>query len=68
MGNNNKEFLYFFAYTSYADDEIHCFGCSDYVFDVNTGTELVKRAARCVKNPEELIHAIRFAIMEDDDD
>ena len=64
----NKEFQYFFAYTGYANDDIHCFGCSDYVFDVNTGTEIIRRAARCVKNPEELIHAIQFAIMEDDDD
>lgn len=68
MGNNNKEFQYFFAYTWNADDDIHCFGCSDFVFDVNTGTELMKRASRCVKNPEELIQAIRYAIMEDDDD
>lgn len=64
----NKEFQYFFAFTTSKEDSIHCYGCSDYVFDVNTGTEIIKRAARCVKNPEELIHAILFAIMEDDDD
>ena len=68
MGNNNKEFQYFFAYTCNADDDIHCMGCSDFVFDVNTGTELMKRAARHVKNTEEIINAIRFAILEDDDD
>lgn len=68
INNNNKEFQYFFAYTNYADDEIHCMGCSDFVFDINTGTELMKRAARCVKNPEELIHALRIAILEDDED
>lgn len=67
-GNNNKEFQYFFAYTSYADDDIHCMKCSDFVFDINTGTGLMKRAARCLKNPEELIHALRNAILEDDDD
>ena len=65
---SNKEFQYFFAYTTGKDDSIHCYGCSDYVFDANTGTEIIRRAARCVKNPEEIIHAIQFAIMEDDDD
>lgn len=68
MGRNNKEFQYFFAFTGYADDDIHCMGCSDFVFDINTGTELMKRAARCVREPEELIHALRIAILEDDED
>ena len=68
INNNNNNFQYFFAFTSYDDDEIHCMGCSDLVFDVNAGTELIKRASRCVKNPEELIHAVRIAILEDDGD
>lgn len=68
INGNNKEFEYFFAYTGYADDDIHCMGCSDFVFDINTGTELMKRAARCVREPEELIHALRIAILEDDED
>jgi len=68
VNNNNKEFQYLFAYTCYADDSIHVFGASDVVFDANLGAEIVKRASRHVKNPEELIQAIRFAILEDDDD
>lgn len=68
VNNNNKEFQYCFAYTCYADDAIHVLGASDVVFDVNLGAEMVKRAARCVKNPEELIQAIRFSILEDDGD
>lgn len=68
INNNNKEFQYTFAYTCYADDAIHVFGASDVVFDVNLGAEMVKRAARCVRNPEELLQAIRFSILEDDGD
>ena len=68
INNNNKEFQYVFAYTCYADDSIHVFGASDAVFDANLGAEIVKRAARYVKNPEELIQAIRIAILEDDED
>lgn len=68
INNNNKEFQYVFAYTCYADDSIHVFGASDAVFDANLGAEIVKRASRCVRDPEELIQAIRFSILEDDDD
>jgi hypothetical protein len=68
INNNNKEFQYCFAYTCYADDAIHVFGASDATFDANLGVEIVKRACRWVRNPEDLIHAIRFAILEDDED
>lgn len=68
INNSNKEFQYFFAYTAYADDDIHAMGGSDYIFDTHVGIEMLRRAARCIKNPEELVHLLRHAIMEDDDD
>lgn len=68
INNSNKEFQYFFAYTSYADDDIHCMGGSDYIFDAHVGVEMLRRASRCIKNPEELVHLVRTTILEDDDD
>lgn len=68
INNNNKEFQYFFAYTSYADDDIHAMGGSNYIFDVHVGIEMLCRASRHIKNPEELVYLLRNAIMEDDDD
>lgn len=68
VNNSNKEFQYLFAYTCYADDDIHIYGCSDCIFDTHLGVEMSRRAARCIRNPEDLIHAIRFAILEDDED
>lgn len=68
INSNNKEFQYFFAYTCYDDDDIHAMGASDFVFDTHVGMEMLKRASRCIKNPEELVHLLRNTIMEDDDD
>lgn len=68
VNNNNKEFQYFFAYTCYADDDIHAMGGSDYIFDTHLGVEMLRRAARRIKNPENLVHLVRNTILEDDDD
>lgn len=68
INNSNKEFQYFFCYTCNADDDLHGMGQSDYIFDTHVGVEMLRRAARCIKNPEELVHLVRNTILEDDDD
>ena len=65
---SNKEFQYCFAYTSKESDDIHVMGYSNNIFDTHIGLEMLRRSARCIKNPEELVHLLRNTILEDDDD
>lgn len=73
----NKEFQYFFAFTASEKDSIHCFGCSDKIFDANLAVELTTKATRCMRNPAEfckyLIDCVIDCVMidcvtEDEDD
>ena len=73
---SNKEFQYFFAYTTGKDDSIRCYGCCDFNFEANLAVELATRASRHMVNP--LVFADRIvdsiadlcvdSIMGDDDD
>lgn len=68
VNDNNKEFQYFFAYTTNEDDAIHCMGCSDSTFDLNMAVELACRSARCVRDASRIPEIIYQAILEDDGD
>lgn len=68
INDNNKEFQYFFAYTSSEGDSIHCMGCSDSTFDLNMAVELACRSARCVRDASRIPEIIYQAILEDDGD
>lgn len=64
----NKEFQYFFAFTASEKDSIHCYGCSDSVFDANLAVELTTRATRCMRNPVDFTKYLIDCIMGDEDD
>lgn len=64
----NKEFQYFFAFTASEKDSIHCFGCSDSIFDANLAVELTTRATRCMRNPVEFTKYLIDCIMGDEED
>ena len=65
---SNKEFQYFFAYTAGKEDSIHCYGCSDFLFDANLAVELTTRASRCMRNPVDFTKYLIDCIMGDEDD
>ena len=65
---SNKEFQYFFAFTASKGDSIHCYGCSDSVFDANLALELTTRATRGMRNPVDFARYLMDCIMEEDDD
>ena len=64
----NKEFQYFFAFTANEEDSIHCFGCSDGLFEANLALELTTRATRCMINPVGFANHLMDCIMGDSDD
>lgn len=64
----NKEFQYFFAFTASKEDSIHCYGCSDSIFDANLAVELTTRATRCMRNPVDFTKYLIDCIMGDEDD
>lgn len=65
---SNKEFQYFFAYTTGKENSIHCYGCSDFNFDANLAVELATRASRHMVNPLVFADHIVDSIIGDEDD
>ncbi len=64
----NKEFQYFFAFTTNKEDSIHCYGCSDYCFDANVAVELATRASRHMLNPRDFADHLSDAVWGESDD
>lgn len=64
----NKEFQYFFAFTTSEKDSIHIYGCSNGAFEANLALELTTRATRGMLNPEAFVNQLMDCIMGDEDD